>query len=43
MALKPMPMKPETKPDPRFETTYQASRGGHYPAPPKPTPGKPKS
>jgi hypothetical protein len=31
--------------DPRLaghETVYQASRGGHYPAPDKPVPGTPK-
>ncbi|MFI8360728.1 hypothetical protein ACIGD1_11270 [Streptomyces sp. NPDC085612] len=40
MALrKTMPMKPETRPDPRHETTYSASRGGHYPTTPKPVPG----
>ncbi|MGW0545367.1 hypothetical protein ACWD0D_34490 [Streptomyces griseoincarnatus] len=44
MALrKTMPMAPETRPDPRHETTYQASRGGHVQPAPKPTPGKPKS
>ncbi|MFH9012523.1 hypothetical protein ACH4C6_14180 [Streptomyces sp. NPDC017943] len=37
--------KPIKKTDPRLqghETTYQASRGGHYPEPKKPVPGKPK-
>lgn len=29
--------------DPRHETVYQASRGGHYPAPAKPVPGTPKT
>ena len=32
--------------DPRLkghETTYQASRGGHYPPAPKPVPGTPKT
>lgn len=24
------------------ETTYQASRGGHFPTPERPVPGKPK-
>ncbi|MET7933476.1 hypothetical protein [Streptomyces sp. NPDC005322] len=44
MALKKtMPMKPETKPDPKYATTYSASRGGHYPTPPQPTPGQPKT
>lgn len=28
--------------DPKHATTYQASRGGHYPTPPKPVPGTPK-
>ncbi|MFF8290439.1 hypothetical protein ACF068_14590 [Streptomyces sp. NPDC016309] len=31
--------------DPRLkghETTYSASRGGHYPSTPKPVPGAPK-
>ncbi|MEX3206062.1 hypothetical protein [Streptomyces acidiscabies] len=34
----PEPIKPD---DPRLqghETTYQASRGGHFPTPPQPTP-----
>lgn len=39
---KTMPATPGTRPDPRHETTYQASRGGHIPTPPKPTPGTPK-
>lgn len=26
----------------RHETTYQASRGGHFPKPQRPTPGTPK-
>lgn len=43
MALKPMDMKPETRPDPRFATTYQASRGGHYPKPETPTTKTPKN
>ncbi|MER8219709.1 hypothetical protein ABTZ58_03745 [Streptomyces sp. NPDC094143] len=37
--------KPIKKNDPRLEghgTTYQASRGGHYPEPKKPVPGTPK-
>lgn len=43
MALrKTMPMKPETRPDLKHETTYSASRGGHYPTPQKPVPGAPK-
>ncbi|MGP3684138.1 hypothetical protein ACTVZO_05390 [Streptomyces sp. IBSNAI002] len=43
MALrKTMPMAPGTKPDPKHETTYSASRGGHYPTTPKPVPGAPK-
>lgn len=42
MALKKtMPMKPGTKPDPRFETVYDAKRGGHYP--PKNNQPKPKT
>lgn len=28
--------------DPKHATTYQASRGGHFPATEKPTPGAPK-
>lgn len=28
--------------DKRFETVYQASRGGWFPAPDKPVPGTPK-
>ncbi|MFD6968366.1 hypothetical protein [Streptomyces sp. NPDC059949] len=44
MALrKTMPMKPETRPDPKHATDYQASRGGHYPSTPKPVPGAPKA
>ncbi|WP_318202950.1 hypothetical protein [Streptomyces sp. SCL15-4] len=27
----------------QHETTYQASRGGHFPTPPKPIPGTPKT
>lgn len=43
MALdKKIPTAPQTRPDPKHETTYQASRGGHYLAPQKPTPGTPK-
>jgi hypothetical protein len=43
MALrKTMPAAPQTRPDPKHETTYSSSRGGHYPTTPKPTPGKPK-
>ncbi|MFF7485625.1 hypothetical protein ACFZBC_09015 [Streptomyces luteogriseus] len=37
--------EPIKKDDPRLQahkTTYQASRGGHYPEPKKPVPGKPK-
>lgn len=37
--------KPIKKDDPRLSghvTTYQASRGGHFPTPKKPTPGTPK-
>ncbi|WP_329182174.1 hypothetical protein OG754_40315 (plasmid) [Streptomyces decoyicus] len=43
MALRPIPIAPGSRPDPRFETTYQASRGGHCKAEPKPVPGTPKS
>jgi hypothetical protein len=42
MTLKPPTPEPD---DPRLkghETTYQASRGGWYPAPDKPVPGTPK-
>jgi hypothetical protein len=43
MALrKSMPAAPGTRPDPKHETTYSSSRGGHYPTQQKPTPGKPK-
>ncbi|MGW7435693.1 hypothetical protein [Streptomyces sp. NPDC054849] len=43
MALrKTMPMAPETRPDPKHANDYQASRGGHVQAPPKPVPGQPK-
>lgn len=38
--------KPIPADDPRLkghETTYQASRGGHFPEPQKPVPGKPKN
>ncbi|MFJ4649485.1 hypothetical protein ACIP6Q_39125 [Streptomyces bobili] len=37
--------KPIEPTDPRLsghETDYQASRGGHFPVPPKPVPGTPK-
>ncbi|MFF1281066.1 hypothetical protein [Streptomyces sp. NPDC058299] len=37
--------KPIAKDDPRLEghgTVYQPSRGGHFPEPKKPVPGKPK-
>ncbi|MEU4850656.1 MULTISPECIES: hypothetical protein [Actinomycetes] len=34
--------RPDTADDSRHETTYQASRGGWYPAPDKPVPGTPK-
>ncbi|MFD4814847.1 hypothetical protein [Streptomyces sp. NPDC058418] len=37
-----MPMAPGTRPDPKQETTYQASRGGHVKTDKKPTPGTPK-
>ncbi|MBT2611435.1 hypothetical protein J7I97_25045 [Streptomyces sp. ISL-87] len=30
---------PGTRPNPQQETVYSPSRGGHYPAEPKPTPG----
>lgn len=30
------------KADPKYTTTYRASRGGHYPPKPKPAPGTPK-
>ncbi|MGW3274840.1 hypothetical protein ACWDFH_25715 [Streptomyces kronopolitis] len=43
MPLRPTPIAPGSRPDPRFETTYQASRGGHFKAAPKPVPGTPKS
>ncbi|MFF5491536.1 hypothetical protein [Streptomyces virginiae] len=33
---------PGARPDPRFETVLQPSRGGHFPAPAKPVPGTPK-
>ncbi|GAB7036030.1 hypothetical protein AB0G35_24130 [Streptomyces sp. NPDC021749] len=42
MPLRPMPIAPGSKPDPRFETTYQAPRGGCFKAEPKPVPGTPK-
>ncbi|SDM77060.1 hypothetical protein [Streptomyces wuyuanensis] len=43
MALKKtMPAAPQTRPDPKHETTYSASRGGHYPTGQKPVPGAPK-
>jgi hypothetical protein len=43
MALrKTMPIAPQTRPDPKHETTYQASRGGHFSKPDQPTPGTPK-
>lgn len=37
-----IPTAPGTRPDPKHETVYQPSRGGHYPKPPKPVPGTPK-
>ncbi|MFJ2438809.1 hypothetical protein ACIOWM_36960 [Streptomyces anulatus] len=44
MALndKKISIAPGTRPDARHETTYQGSRGGHFPAPAKPVPGTPK-
>ncbi|MFH8369180.1 hypothetical protein [Streptomyces sp. NPDC018031] len=42
MPLRPMPMGPGTRPDPRHETTYSGSRGGWVRPEPKPVPGKPK-
>jgi hypothetical protein len=36
---KPAPDDPRLK---GHETTYSASRGGHYPSQPKPVPGTPK-
>lgn len=42
MTLKQPKLTPD---DPRrkgHETTYQASKGGYYPAPAKPVPGTPK-
>lgn len=43
MALrKDIPTAPGTRPDPKRETTYQASRGGHYKPDRPPTP-KPSS
>lgn len=43
MALrKDIPTAPGTRPDPRHETVYRPSQGGHYPTPPKPVPGTPK-
>lgn len=43
MALKKtMPMSPGTRPDPKHETTYSASRGGHVRTVSKPVPGTPK-
>lgn len=31
------------KANPKYATTYQASRGCHYPPTPKPVPGTPKT
>lgn len=44
MALndKKIPTAPGTRPDPKHETVYQPSRGGHYPATQKPVPGTPR-
>ncbi|WP_336052140.1 hypothetical protein [Streptomyces sp. CA2R101] len=42
MALRSIPITPGSRPDSRFETTYQASRGGHFKTEPKPVPGTPK-
>ncbi|MEV7417723.1 hypothetical protein [Streptomyces sp. NPDC089919] len=30
---------PGSRPDPRHETTYSSSRGGHHPSGSQPTPG----
>ncbi len=40
---KTMPMAPGTRPDPKQETTYQASRGGWVKTPKQPTPDTPKT
>lgn len=37
------PIAPGTRPDPRFETVYDPSRGGHYPPPEKPAEQAPKA
>ncbi|MEU5431021.1 hypothetical protein AB0H73_36205 [Streptomyces olivoreticuli] len=43
MALRrDIPTAPGTRPDPRYEKTYQASKGGHYKADERPVPGTPK-
>ncbi|WP_329224257.1 hypothetical protein OG352_39795 (plasmid) [Streptomyces sp. NBC_01485] len=42
MALSDRPaisIAPGTRPDPQFETTYQASRGGSFPPANQPAPG----
>lgn len=38
----PAPIKPDDERLQGHETTYQASRGGHFPAEDKPTPGAPQ-
>ncbi|MFI9353139.1 hypothetical protein [Streptomyces lydicus] len=43
MALRRISIAPGSRPDPRYETTYQASRGGWSKAEPKPVPGTPKA
>jgi hypothetical protein len=44
MALDPrFPIAPGTRPDPKFETVYDASRGGWYPPPDKPKEEAPKA
>lgn len=39
----PISTAPDTRPDPRFETVYQGSRGGHFTPPAKPVPGTPRN
>ncbi|MFG2137081.1 hypothetical protein [Streptomyces sp. NPDC048650] len=43
MALRRISIAPESHPDPRHETTYQASRGGWVKTEPKPVPATPKT
>ncbi|MFF4950577.1 hypothetical protein [Streptomyces chattanoogensis] len=43
MAFRRISIAPQSRPDSRYETTYQASRGGWFKTQPKPVPGTPKT